>query len=282
MRLLNFILLIAVSKSFASESIPAAIQIDDDLKSDKKLMAIALSMKLAYGVAIEKVSRNNMNNVSFKICGNDFIYDDGRSKTADEYLSSPDIEDMFNQAYPIGDLKKRVTKDFDPGRSHVESLFKLLYGSNIEQVQSSLEEIDFFGTKVQFNSRFGAAKELRAIIAELNVLFKKSPELKEYTQGLGGAFNWRPISGTSRLSSHSFGISIDLNVKKSSYWLWSKSFEFEALPGGGWPIGIIKIFENHGFIWGGKWWHYDTMHFEYRPELLAYSRNYQPENINGK
>jgi hypothetical protein len=28
------------------------------------------------------------------------------------------------------------------------------------------------------------------------------------------------------------------------------------------------VFEKHGFIWGGKWYHYDTMHFEYRPELL--------------
>jgi len=28
------------------------------------------------------------------------------------------------------------------------------------------------------------------------------------------------------------------------------------------------VFERHGFIWGGRWWHYDTMHFEYRPELL--------------
>ncbi|MEJ2663631.1 MAG: M15 family metallopeptidase, partial [Spirochaetia bacterium] len=28
-------------------------------------------------------------------------------------------------------------------------------------------------------------------------------------------------------------------------------------------------FEKYGFIWGGKWYHYDTMHFEYRPELLV-------------
>src|SRR5690242_16362928 len=28
-------------------------------------------------------------------------------------------------------------------------------------------------------------------------------------------------------------------------------------------------FEQHGFIWGGRWAHYDTMHFEYRPELLG-------------
>ena len=31
---------------------------------------------------------------------------------------------------------------------------------------------------------------------------------------------------------------------------------------------LVTVFENHGFIWGGKWRHYDTMHFEYRPELL--------------
>jgi hypothetical protein len=33
---------------------------------------------------------------------------------------------------------------------------------------------------------------------------------------------------------------------------------------------IVAIFERHGFIWGGRWSHFDTMHFEYRPELLGY------------
>jgi hypothetical protein len=31
---------------------------------------------------------------------------------------------------------------------------------------------------------------------------------------------------------------------------------------------IVDVFERHGFIWGGKWYHFDTMHFEYRPELI--------------
>ena len=35
------------------------------------------------------------------------------------------------------------------------------------------------------------------------------------------------------------------------------------------PWEIVRIFERHGFIWGGKWYHYDTMHFEYRPEIIA-------------
>lgn len=34
------------------------------------------------------------------------------------------------------------------------------------------------------------------------------------------------------------------------------------------PPEIVAVFERHGFIWGGRWRHFDTMHFEYRPELL--------------
>ena len=35
------------------------------------------------------------------------------------------------------------------------------------------------------------------------------------------------------------------------------------------PMEIVEVFEKHGFIWGGKWYHYDTMHFEYRPEIIG-------------
>ena len=35
------------------------------------------------------------------------------------------------------------------------------------------------------------------------------------------------------------------------------------------PEEIVNIFERHGFIWGGRWYHYDTMHFEFRPEFLT-------------
>lgn len=31
---------------------------------------------------------------------------------------------------------------------------------------------------------------------------------------------------------------------------------------------FLDIFEKYGFIWGGRWYHYDRMHFEYRPELF--------------
>jgi hypothetical protein len=42
------------------------------------------------------------------------------------------------------------------------------------------------------------------------------------------------------------------------------------------PWEIVAAFEEQGFIWGGKWYHYDTIHFEYRPELLAKARLTNP------
>lgn len=38
------------------------------------------------------------------------------------------------------------------------------------------------------------------------------------------------------------------------------------------PRKLVEIFQRHGFIWGGAWYHYDTMHFEFRPEILNYAR----------
>ena len=38
------------------------------------------------------------------------------------------------------------------------------------------------------------------------------------------------------------------------------------------PERVVEIFERHGFVWGGKWGYFDTIHFEYRPEILIYNR----------
>ena len=71
-------------------------------------------------------------------------------------------------------------------------------------------------------------------------------------------------------SAHGFGIAIDIAAAHSHYWLRAKpgaaghiAYKNEI------PWEIVRIFEAHGFIWGGKWYHYDTMHFEYRPELIG-------------
>lgn len=67
---------------------------------------------------------------------------------------------------------------------------------------------------------------------------------------------------------HAYGAAIDINDKFGDYWRRTKAGAKYPQWRNQVPIEIVRIFERHGFIWGGYWYHYDTMHFEYRPELL--------------
>jgi hypothetical protein len=124
------------------------------------------------------------------------------------------------------------------------------------------------GRSLFFNAKHGAAKALKSVIGKLTALLERKPKLKKYVFPVGGTFNWRAIAGTKRLSPHAFGIAIDLNPGRGAYWRWEKSSYNILELRQDYPFEIVSLFEDHGFIWGGKWFHYDLMHFEYRPELL--------------
>jgi hypothetical protein len=110
------------------------------------------------------------------------------------------------------------------------------------------------------------AEKLKALSNELDAL---PAELIKYLTPSAGTYNCRVIAGTSRPSVHGSGAAIDINVNFSDYWRWAKQDALGHYPyKNRIPWEIVEIFEKHGFIWGGKWYHYDTMHFEYRPELL--------------
>jgi len=100
-------------------------------------------------------------------------------------------------------------------------------------------------------------------------LDKLPKRFMKYLRPSAGTYHCRTIAGTERFSVHAFGAAVDINAKYGDYWRWSAP---EAGAGLVYrnrvPWEIIEIFEQHGFIWGGKWYHYDTLHFEYRPELL--------------
>ena len=194
--------------------------------------------------------------------GKSFIYDDGRKKSFNELLNNPDIEDMFYVKYPRGWVKS-LPLNYDPGRVRYEPLFKELYGHSSSEVRGSLTKIRWIdGRAVVVTKRNGVARALQAVANELSAL---PPKYSKFLTPIGGTFKWRHIAGTNRLSVHSFGAAIDINVKYSAYWRWNKGvYRYQNKI----PKAIVDIFERHGFIWGGKWYHYDTMHFEYRPELL--------------
>lgn len=203
--------------------------------------------------------------------GEKLIFDDGKKKSRKKLLENPSIKDQFYYSYKKGTLEKKPIAYNDPGRITNEDFFKQMYGSTKEEVESNLEEIiwcpKLAGEKVKVTTINGVSEQLKKVSEELD----NYPALKPYVSNIGGTYKWRKVAGTNRLSLHSYGIAIDINVSKSNYWQWDCKCKDEDQKLGysnRIPQIIVDVFEKHGFIWGGKWYHYDTMHFEYRPELL--------------
>lgn len=201
--------------------------------------------------------------------GSLMTWDDGKHKSFEELEASPDLEDQFHFPYPMGDTLI-WQKNFDPGRIRHEGFFKKMYGHNPTAVQAKLQAVEWLpgsGKKVMISQVNQVNKQLAKVASDLLELGKA---YFKYLDPAGGTFNWRKIAGTERLSVHSFGAAIDINTSFSDYWRWSAEFkQGKALQyHNRIPYAIVEVFERHGFIWGGKWYHYDTMHFEYRPELI--------------
>jgi hypothetical protein len=124
-----------------------------------------------------------------------------------------------------------------------------------------------YGKKLKFSKINGAAAALQAVSNELD---KLPDALIAYLKPTAGTYNCRVIAGTNRLSAHGLGVAIDISTAHAHYWRSAKPDANKHYPyHNEIPSEIVKIFEKHGFIWGGKWYHYDTMHFEYRPEIIG-------------
>jgi hypothetical protein len=205
------------------------------------------------------------------VSGKTLIWDDGKDKSFNEMMNTPDLQDTLSLTYPaFRDIKVHPLHNEDPGRFRYEPLMKLVYGNTAAQVQDNLSPINWLSysknRRVQFNKQNGAAQALKQIIKELEQL---PTSYHKYLTNIGGTFRDRKIAGTHRLSPHAFGIAIDLNVDYGDYWQYVDSGTSAIPYKNRMPQAIVDIFERHCFIWGGRWYHYDSMHFEYRPEFFC-------------
>lgn len=210
------------------------------------------------------------------------VIDDNPNQTPEEKLDEPSLADQLEQSdYPGGKMNSSFRPSGDPGRIRYEPFFQKMYGYNESEVRKNITRIywmpKIFGKRYQVpvTKVNHVDKKLAQVSAELEELVMRRPEYAIYLDNPGGGFFWRSVANTHRLSPHSYGISIDINAKHSNYWLWDLKRRHlpvkETTPityANQVPWEIVEIFERNGFIWGGKWYHYDTMHFEYRPELL--------------
>lgn len=173
-----------------------------------------------------------------------------------------------------------------PGRKRSGFLLQALYGNNAAEVRKGLVSTKFRGRHIALSRQ--AAEALGAAIPELEALLAQKPQLAPWLVPEGG-FYWRKIAGENRLSPHSYGIAVDFGVKLAPYWRWAKINPHPKQKS--YPGEIVRIMEDHGFIWGGKWHEYDLMHFEYRPELICKAKikamlrkipqSFTPESLEG-
>jgi hypothetical protein len=188
---------------------------------------------------------------------------DGLTKTFEQKLKNSSLVDQLSLPYPMGPLSHPPGAEEDPGRFRNSAFFDKMYG-NCEkgEAQAHLVTVSWVGgEKLKVTSVNGVAERLRIVADELNRL----PEsLRRFTFPSAGTFSCRTVKDTGKRSMHAYGAAIDISTKFSDYWLWSKGSYRNRI-----PHEAVEVFERHGFIWGGKWGHFDTMHFEYRPEFFV-------------
>lgn len=198
--------------------------------------------------------------------GTTMPFDDGKTKSFEQRLDNADAEDMMERYVDYNGEPPAYLSD--AGRTRCEQLFKKMYGNTSSEVSKQLTTVDWFGQKLKFSSTNGAADSLRAVAREI----AQHPDLIKYAKPSAGTFYWRTVRGAKRLSAHSFGIAIDVCTSRSNYWRWDNPGRGETAKIGyrnAFPHQLAEIFARHGFIWGGNWYHYDTMHFEFRPEYFV-------------
>lgn len=198
------------------------------------------------------------------------------------YSFRPNPEDVP----PIRDLtpeEEQRLRDYISGREEKrdlrsEAFMKALWG--MEGYWESEETViirEFLGTRIRIHPEI--EQPLMQVQAAIMEAVETDPEVDKWYRSLGaiGGYVWRDIAGSANRSLHSYGIAIDVQPRGfgslQAYWRWTSDLRSDwwAVPleeRYRYPDAVIDAFESQGFFWGGKWFLYDQIHFEYRPEII--------------
>ena len=256
------------------ELLPSTLTILDDLEAQEEIM---LAFAKAYPEKIGDVEFID-NDWTMMVNGKRFYFAKGRFLPEELREQWEDFYPYDFYAYPwTGTPAQRRAEFNNPVYSTGSSfLSETLYLSPTEDDSWELQEkYSFLGVKMLVHTDI---KPLLDLVAEgIRVAAQSDPSVNEWIAELRTSpptfgWNWRAIANTNRRSNHSYGIAIDLlpvNLRgRYTYWQWDASDTVSRdtyyMP----PEIVIEAFQNYGFIWGGDWDLIDTMHFEYRPEIL--------------
>ena len=161
--------------------------------------------------------------------------------------------------------------------------FNIVYDSETRRsTEAHIKSVSFLGKNTKAHEWI--FEPLARVENKIRELAKTDSGVKDFIDTLSrvDSYNWREIRDRASRSFHSYGIAVDVLPRgwgqKNIYWAWRRDIDPD-----GWmtlpldkrwmpPLKVIQAFESEGFIWGGKWPIWDNMHFEYRPELIAYTK----------
>lgn len=114
-----------------------------------------------------------------------------------------------------------------------------------------------FRIKLSWLDRYASKLRCNKVLAPVFLLIFKEindKNLEHLIINFGGCYSYRSKRVNGDLSTHAWGISIDINPDVNK--LGTK---------GCMPMVLVEIFERHGFIWGGRWKgrKCDPMHFQF-------------------
>ena len=259
---------------------PIAQENKDDVYIDNCKRDILVLM-MAYQDEIKDIEVSKDGYIYLILNNNEkIIYDDKNEKNQYEKISNADLQDTLEVIYPLNSISV-VVEGIDPGRGRDYKFLNSIYGKNQTKIENNLSYFSTSCGNIMFNKNAKAGEALKKALNEAKVLAEKDNKINNYIFPISGTYNYRVIQDTGRLSPHAYGIAIDLNRNDSDYWKWvDKSKGSKRIEG--YPKELVKIFENNGFVWGGKWEHFDILHFEYRPEIILKSKFFSNNVENNK
>ena len=219
-------------------------------------------------------------------------WDDGEDRSFEELLAHPariDIRDMVAQPYEVGPLRPLTEEDGDPGYFVPPALLDAAWGSDPQQRAANLVNVRWFGKPEIHDRRYSDARltvtdavvpDLREVADHLDHMLDwhtdyvhpaQPPVLAHYVTGEACCRSYVPESEApmilGEVGEHAWGIAVDMNLRYADNWN-DGMLEHDVVWRNQMPQAIVEVFEDHGFAWGGRAFHYRTGQFVWRPELF--------------
>lgn len=259
----------------AERASPDMSPLEASLRSDVRVRAFLR----AYDAHIDSVSFRD-DDLVFTVAGQEIHFLDGRMLAAHR-LDRRDRCDSIFYRYPLEMPDEPIPVSTDPVRFCTD-LQEALWGRTEAQIRRGSRSTTFIDRRMFVNDV--VADALVGVEADLLSLAARDPEVADWIDEIDITYSFidRGIAGTRTRSQHSWGLAVDFVPDsyegRQVYWRWTRAWNRT-----GWhrtpldqrwspPDNVIETFERHGFLWGGKWAHFDNLHFEYRPEILEYNR----------